>query len=62
MSENILKSNFKIKKPVVLEAEKKDASPLQDYHKRALVSIGGSMVYMKRRKLTWDGEGTQESC
>lgn len=60
MSENILKSNFKIKKPVVLGMEKKDDSPLRDYHKKALVSIGGSMVYMERTKLTWDGEGEKQ--
>ena len=56
MSDNILKSNFQVKRPVKVEEEIKEESPLHDYEKKAVASIGGSMVFMERKKFVWDGE------
>jgi|CXWL01.1.fsa_nt_gi hypothetical protein len=58
MEDQVLKGNFTVKKPVKLE-ENESVSSQEEYKKRALASIGGSMVYMERTKLTWDGENTQ---
>jgi hypothetical protein len=55
MEEQLLKGNFKVKTPVKID-EEKSASSQEEYKKRALASIGGSMVYMERTKLTWDGD------
>lgn len=58
MSE-FLKGNFKVKKEVA-EKEPVFASDGQkiaeELKQRALTSLGGSMVYMERTDLTWDGE------
>ncbi len=56
MEEQFLKGNFKVKNPVKVEEEKKAPSFQEEYKKKALASIGGSMVYMERTNLTWDGE------
>ncbi len=56
--DEILKGNFKVKKPVELTEEKADQkdSIKEQLKKRALASIGGSMVYVERKKLNWDGD------
>lgn len=59
---DILKGNFQVKCPV--EPEKKEIEKEESRHetiskelkKRALGCLGGSMVYIEREKLTWDGE------
>jgi hypothetical protein len=57
MNEEILKGNFKVKKPVSLaEAEAEKKSVREQLRKKAIASIGGSMVYMERTDLAWDGE------
>lgn len=56
MEEQFLKGNFKVKNPVKIEKEMKTPSFQEEYKKKALASIGGSMVYMERTNLTWDGE------
>lgn len=56
MSEELLKGNFKLKNPVILEEAQESVSLRQELKKRALASLGGSMVYMERTDLTWDGE------
>lgn len=53
MSE-LLKSNFKMKanvsgQPIV-------SSPQSEFEKKARESIGGSMVFVERSKLIWDGK------
>jgi hypothetical protein len=53
--EELLKGNFKVKNPVKLEADQKPSFQ-EMYKKKALASIGGSMVYMERTKLTWEGD------
>ncbi len=55
MEEQFLKGNFKVKKPIKME-EQKLPSFQEEYKKKALASIGGSMVYMERTKLVWDGD------
>jgi len=59
---DVLKGNFKVKKPVHAA---EDDVPRQDesaqalaerLKKAALASIGGSMVYMERTDLTWNGD------
>lgn len=56
MSEDVLKGNFKVKNPVKIEDKKDNVSVQQELKKRALASIGGSMVYMERTDLVWDGD------
>jgi len=57
MSEEFLKGNFKVKKPVVSSSEdEKKSSVKEKLKERALASLGGSMVYMEQTDLTWDGE------
>lgn len=54
MEKELLKGNFKVKNPI--KVEKKSSSVHEEYKKKALASIGGSMVYMERTNLTWDGD------
>lgn len=53
--EEILKGNFKVKNPVIAKEETTKESIAQQLKKRALASLGGSMVYVDRDHLTWDG-------
>tara|TARA_R110002072_G_scaffold1989_3_gene16439 strand:- start:1587 stop:1760 length:174 start_codon:yes stop_codon:yes gene_type:complete len=56
MSE-FLKGNFEVKNKVVEKKEDSENESLKDRLKKdALNSIGGSMVYVERTDLTWDGE------
>lgn len=57
--EVLLKGNFTVKNPVVEEkATEKNVSIREQLRQRALASLGGSMVYMERTSLTWDGDNT----
>ena len=57
MEEELLKGNFKVKNPIRANEEKdKEASFEEEFKKKALASIGGSMVYMEKTDLTWDGD------
>lgn len=47
---DLLKGNFKPQREVPADEEKKDATV--EYEKKAKESIGGSMVYVERKKLT----------
>ena len=49
---DLLKSNFKPKATVDSEETPQDVS--KEYEKKALENIGGSMVFVERKKLTWD--------
>lgn len=58
MSE-FLRGNFKVKNEVmeVTDSQKDEAVRLAEtLRARVLTSLGGSMVYMERTALTWDGE------
>jgi hypothetical protein len=56
MSE-LLKGNFQVKRPVEA-ADRADAESefKAEFRKKALESIGGSMVFVERQKLFWDGD------
>lgn len=56
MEEEFLKGNFKVKNSVKLSEAVSEESVQEQLRKRALASLGGSMVYMERNNLTWDGE------
>jgi hypothetical protein len=52
---DLLKGNFKVKRDVVVEETKDEKAELKSqYLKKALESIGGSMVFVERDKLEWD--------
>ena len=49
---SLLKGNFKPVREVEAEALKPD--PKAEYERKALESIGGSMVFVERKRLVWD--------
>lgn len=56
---DFLKGNFEVKNQPK-ETDKTEVSKAEElkekFKKAALGSIGGSMVYVERTELTWDGE------
>ncbi len=62
MGNEFLKGNFEVKNPIKEKEQKKDKSreTQEEFRKAALNSIGGSMVYVERTDLTWDGEEESE--
>lgn len=61
MSEAFLKGNFKVKKEVteadVAEKELSSSEKIsKELREAALQVLGGSMVYVERTNLSWDGE------
>ena len=54
--QEILKGNFQVKNPVILHEEEGTKSFDEEYRKRVLSSIGGSMVFMERTILVWEGD------
>ena len=57
MSE-LLKGNFTVKNKVKVNDEVID--PNSEYRKKALNSIGGSMVFVERNKLVWDEDSQDD--
>lgn len=59
-SKSVLKGNFQTKKDVAVEnnpaSKDKKMTIAEEVKKKALATLGGSMVYMERDKLSWDGE------
>ena len=54
---DLLKGNFTTKKAVTKPEDTTETSSVQEeFKKAALNSIGGSMVYVERTDLTWDGD------
>lgn len=56
---DILKGNFKVKKPPETkkhEAQDPAESIKENLKKKALASLGGSMVYIERTDITWRGD------
>ena len=51
---DLLKANFETEKQV--QADEKLEDPKETYKKKALESIGGSMVFVERELLFWDGK------
>ena len=54
--QEILKGNFQVRNPVVLPEKDAQKSFEEEYRKRVLASIGGSMVFMERTMLVWEGD------
>ena len=59
MSE-LLKGNFTVKNKVKVNEENKDTDAKNEYRKKALNSIGGSMVFVERDKLFWDDDSQDD--
>jgi len=62
MSE-FLNGNFKVKRPVKPAAETKDSekkSFKDEYRRKAINSVGGSMVFVEMDQLMWDGDAPAE--
>ena len=51
---NLLRASFITKSSVAPEEKKPDAT--KAYEKKAIESIGGSMVFVERQQLYWDGK------
>ena len=52
---DILKGNFEVKRKVELNDKRDEvAEQKQEYRKKALESIGGSMVFVERERLYWE--------
>lgn len=52
---DFLKGNYDLDDKVVDEAEDKESTD-DEYKKKALNSIGGSMVFVEREQYVWDGD------
>ena len=57
MSE-LLKGNFQVKNKVELKEEETDID--SEFRKKAISSVGGSMVFVERNKLVWDEDSTED--
>ena len=63
--DDFLKGNFTVKRAVI-EAPKLPSNERQELveklKQQVLTSLGGSMVYMERTGLTWDGDKSEQSA
>ena len=58
MSE-FLNGNFQVKRPVketVTQKDDQQASFKEQYRRKAINSVGGSMVFVEMDQLIWDGD------
>ena len=51
---SLVKGNYKLKKNVKLKKLSKDEELEAKFEKEASKRIGGSMVYVQKRKINWD--------
>ena len=58
MKETLLKGNYDLKKKI--KNTKVKQSPSEEYEDKLLTSIGGSMVYIEKTNLVWDGNDGEE--
>jgi hypothetical protein len=57
----LLKGNFEVKRKVESNEQKDEATELKsEFRKKALESIGGSMVFVEREKLFWEDTDSAE--
>ncbi len=57
----LLKGNFDVKRKVELNEQRDEAVELKnEFRKKALESIGGSMVFVEREKLFWEDTDSAE--
>jgi len=60
MSE-LLKGNFDVKRKVeLIEKKDEEAELTSEFRKKALESIGGSMVFIEREKLFWEDTDSKD--
>jgi hypothetical protein len=58
---DILKGNFSVKNPPIKlnnEETKSEQNITELLKEKIMTSLGGSMVYMERNKLTWDDDSS----
>ena len=55
-----LKGNYNIKKKIIDKKETKESIE-EDFRKKAINSVGGSMVFVERNKLVWDGDEDEDN-
>ncbi|MBI5247333.1 MAG: hypothetical protein HY923_09130 [Elusimicrobia bacterium] len=56
---DFLKGNFEVKRPVVEQkpvADTEQKAFKKEYRRKALQSVGGSMVFVEMDALYWDGD------
>lgn len=53
---DILKGNFDVKKKIKVKPKTNKKAKLKEYRERASASVSGSMVYIERDMLSWDGD------
>ena len=59
-----LKGNFRVKKEVKEKEHKetdKNKALKEEYEKKAIATVGGSMVFIEKDLMFWDGESEDES-
>ncbi len=57
----LLKGNFDVKRKVELTENKDEVTTLaNEFRRKALESIGGSMVFVEREKLFWEDTDSAE--
>jgi hypothetical protein len=52
---DFLKGNYNLDKEIVAESDDKETAK-DEFKKKALNSIGGSMVFVEREKYVWTGD------
>ena len=58
---DILKGNFKTKKPVAAPLADKENSLEERFEKQALKRLGGSIAFVSKQKVVWDDEDLKKS-
>ena len=53
---DILKGNFKTKKPVDLNKKPDNESLEERFEREALKNLGGSIAFVSKKKVIWDDE------
>lgn len=56
---DFLKGNYKVDKEIVAESNEKETAK-DEFKKKALNSIGGSMVFVERDKYVWKGDDDEQ--
>ena len=57
---DLLKGNFVVKKKIQINEECGERDLAAEFRKKALDSIGGSMVFVEREKLLWEDDSATD--
>ena len=60
MSNKFLKGTYDIDKEIT-SADNENTTIEDDFRKKAINSIGGSMVFVERKKMVWDGSDNKKN-